>query len=207
VRYKYSDLGRVFNGAGWRRPLASFCNTLRVDFLEGCQGRGATPPRGEKRMPMLQKLLSYLDENKVQYQRHSHPTAYTAKEVASVEHVPAHEIAKAVVFFSEKGYGMAVLPGDGMLDLHGLQAVLGVNRLRLATEGELADLFPDCELGAMGPFGNLCGLPVYVDESLASQEHIAFNAGTHRDVIHIRFDDFKRLANPAMVPMIRRAAA
>lgn len=175
-----------------------------MDFLEGCEGRGATPPRGEKRMPMLQKILLYLDENKVQYQRHSHPTAYTAKEVASVEHVPAHRIAKAVVFFSEKGYAMAVLPGDCLLDLHGLQAVLGVSRLRLATESELADLFPDCELGAMGPFGNLCGVPVYVDESLAAEETIAFNAGTHRDVIHIRFDDFKRLVNPAMASLVRR---
>ncbi len=158
-------------------------------------------------MPMLQKLLSYLDDNKVHYTRHSHPTAYTAREVASVEHVPAHKIAKTVIFFSENGYGMAVLPGDAMLDLHGLQATLGVSRLRLATESELADLFPECELGAMGPFGNLCDIPVYVDSSLAAEETIAFNAGTHRDVIHMRFEDFQRLAKPAILQVARHVAA
>ncbi len=156
-------------------------------------------------MPMLDKLLVFLDENQVKYTRHSHPTAYTAREVASVEHVPAHKIAKTVVFLSENGYGMAVLPGDAMVDLQGLRTSLGVSRLRLATESELGELFPECELGAMGPFGNLCGLPVCVDSSLASEETIAFNAGTHRDVIHMRFDDFRRLAQPTMVALSKHA--
>jgi Ala-tRNA(Pro) deacylase len=158
-------------------------------------------------MPMLDKLLALLDENQVKYTRHSHPTAYTAREVASVEHVPAHKIAKTVVFSSENGYGMAVVPGDHMLDLQSLKELLGVSRLRLATEGELGELFPDCELGAMGPFGNLCGVPVYADASLAQEETIAFNAGTHRDVIHMQFDDYQRLAKPKMVALSRRAAA
>jgi Ala-tRNA(Pro) deacylase len=158
-------------------------------------------------MPMLDKLLALLDEGQVKYTRHSHPTAYTAREVASVEHVPAHKIAKAVVFLSEKGYGMAVLPGDHMLDLQGLGGLLGVSRLRLATESEVGELFPDCELGAMGPFGSLCGIPVYADTGLANQETIAFNAGTHRDVIHMRFDDYQRLAKPRMVALSRQAAA
>ncbi len=157
-------------------------------------------------MPMLNKLLAYLEENKVEYARHSHPTAYTAREVASVEHVPAHKIAKTVVVLSENGFAMAVLPGDSLLDLEGIRALLGVSRLRLATEGELGELFPDCELGAMGPFGNLCGLPVYVDAELAREESIAFNAGTHRDVIHMRFADFQRLVNPKMLSLSRHAA-
>ncbi len=157
-------------------------------------------------MSMLQKLLAFLDDNQVKYTHHSHPTAYTAREVASVEHVPAHKIAKTVVFFSENGYGMAVLPGDSMLDLHGLQALLRVSRLRLATESELNDLFPDCELGAMAPFGNLSGLPVFVDSSLADEETIAFNAGTHRDVLHMRFEDYQRLVQPSIVTASRHAA-
>ncbi len=156
-------------------------------------------------MPMLEKLLAFLEENQVKYTRHSHPTAYTAREVASVEHVPAHKIAKTVVFLGENGYGMAVLPGDGMLELQGLRALLGVSRLRLATESELGELFPDCELGAMGPFGNLCGLPVFLDSSLASEETIAFNAGTHRDVIHMRLDDYQRLVKPQVVELSRHA--
>jgi len=158
-------------------------------------------------MPMLDKLLALLDENQVKYTRHSHPTAYTAREVASVEHVPAHKVAKTIVFLSENGSGMAVVPGDHMLDLQGLRGLLGVSRLRLATEGEIGELFPDCELGAMGPFGNLCGMPVYADASLAKEETIAFNAGTHRDVIHMRFDDYQRLAKPQMVALSRHAAA
>jgi Ala-tRNA(Pro) deacylase len=156
-------------------------------------------------MPMLQKLLAFLDDNQVNYTHHSHPTAYTAREVASVEHVPAHKIAKTVVFLSENGYGMAVLPGDSMLDVHGLRTLLRVSRLRLATESELNGLFPDCELGAMAPFGNLCGLPVFVDSGLASEETIAFNAGTHRDVLHMRFEDYQRLVQPSIVVAARHA--
>ena len=158
-------------------------------------------------MPMLQKLLAFLDENRVEYTHHSHPTAYTAREVASVEHVSAHKIAKTVVFFSENGYGMAVLPGDSMVDLQSLRTLLGVSRLRLATESELNDLFPDCELGAMPPFGVLCDMPVFVDGSLTSEEVIAFNAGTHRDVVHMRFQDFERLVKPKIVTLGRHATA
>lgn len=156
---------------------------------------------------MLQRLLQYLDENQVEYTHHTHPTAYTAREVASVEHVPAHRIAKVVVYFTENGYGMAVLPGDSMLDLQSLRTALGVSRLRLATESELADLFPDCELGAMPPFGNLFDLPVFVDGSLTTEETIAFNAGTHRDVVHMKYRDFERLVRPKVMNLSRHAAA
>ncbi len=158
-------------------------------------------------MPMLDKLLQYLEQNQAPYERHNHPTAYTAREVASVEHVPAREVAKTVVFLSEKGYGMAVVGGDGMVDLAALRALLGVSKLRLATESELGELFPDCELGAMAPFGNLFGLPVFVDAALAGEEMIAFNAGTHRDVVHMRFADFQRLVNPSIVNLSRHAGA
>jgi Ala-tRNA(Pro) deacylase len=156
-------------------------------------------------MPMLQKLLAFLDENKVEYTLHAHPTAYTAREVASVEHVSAHKVAKTVVFFSENGYGMAVLPGDSMVDLQSLRTLLGVSRLRLATESELNDLFPECELGAMPPFGNISDMPVFVDSSLAGEEMIAFNAGTHRDVVYIKFRDWERLAKPKVVALSRHA--
>lgn len=158
-------------------------------------------------MPMLQKLLAYLDENKVQYTHHAHPTAYTAREVASVEHIPAKRVAKTVVFFSENGYGMAVLPGDSMVDLQALRVSLGVSRLRLATETELGDLFPDCELGAMAPLGNLRDLPVFVDGRLLSEDTITFNAGTHRDAIQMKIADFERLVRPAVMPLSRHVAA
>ncbi len=85
--------------------------------------------------------------------------------------------------------------------------MLGFSHARLATEKELADLFPDCALGAMPPFGNLYGMPVYLDSSLLAGRHIAFNAGAHRDVVHMRLDDFRRLVNPEVVTLSREAMA
>lgn len=158
-------------------------------------------------MPILTKLREFLDRNQVDYTHTVHPLAYTAREVASAEHVPAREMAKAVIVLSEQGYGMTVLPADSVVDLEQLRQDLGLARLRLATEAELGELFPACELGAMPPFGNLFGLPVYADSRLSGEDTITFNAGTHRDVIHMHFRDFERLVNPAIVPFARRAGA
>lgn len=158
-------------------------------------------------MPVLSKLREFLDSQQVQYTHTVHPLAYTAREVATAEHIPAREVAKTVVFLSEQGYGMAVLPADSVVDLEQLRLDLGVSRLRLATEAELGELFPNCELGAMPPFGNLFDMPVYVDSRLAAEELIAFNAGTHRDMIHMHYADFERLVNPLVVVFSRRAGA
>lgn len=157
-------------------------------------------------MPILTKLREFLDQNGVTYTHTVHPLAYTAREVAAVEHAPAREMAKAVIFVSEHGYGMAALTADSVVDLEQLRLDLGLSRLRLATEAELNELFPACELGAMPPFGNLFGLPVYVDGRLAGEDMILFNAGTHRDVIHMHFKDFQRLVNPSVVAFARRVA-
>jgi len=158
-------------------------------------------------MPILTKLREFLEQNQVAYTHTVHPLAYTAREVAAAEHVPAREVAKTVIFLGEHGYGMAVLPGDSVVDIEQLRLDLGLARLRLATEAELADLFPPCELGAMPPFGNLFNLPVYVDSRLAGEDKITFNAGTHRDVIHMHFADFERLVCPSVVAFSRRAGA
>jgi len=158
-------------------------------------------------MAMLKKLEEFLNASGVEYRHTQHPTAYTAREVAAAEHIPAHEVAKTVVFLSENGFGMAVLCGDCVVDLEQLRKDLGLTRLRLATETELGDLFPDCELGAMPPLGNLFGLPVYVDTQLAAEEIIAFNAGTHRDVVYMRYRDFQQLVKPEIVPFARRVSA
>ncbi|MGD0015096.1 MAG: YbaK/EbsC family protein [Bryobacteraceae bacterium] len=158
-------------------------------------------------MPVLAKLKEFLDRNNVEYTHTLHPLAYTAREVASAEHVPPREVAKTVVLLSEQGYGMAVLPADSIADLEQLRLGLGLARLRLATEAELAELFPTCELGAMPPFGNLFGLPVYVDGRTAGEDRITFNAGTHRDVVHMHYRDFARLANPTVISFAKRAGA
>ncbi|MCW5981791.1 MAG: YbaK/EbsC family protein [Bryobacteraceae bacterium] len=158
-------------------------------------------------MAILQKLQEALDRNGVNYTHHEHPIAYTAKEVANLEHLPQHRFAKAVVFAGDEGFAMAALPADFVVDLQELRGALGLKRARLATERELAELFPDCELGAMPPIGALYKMDTYVESSLTGEEWIAFNAGTHRDVVHMRLDDFKSLANPVVVHFARLTAA
>jgi Ala-tRNA(Pro) deacylase len=158
-------------------------------------------------MALLERLLDFLAQSQVAYTHHAHPTAFTAREVASLEHLPPHNFAKTVVFHGDKEYAMAVVPADRKLDLQELRALLGLNHVRLATEAELASLFSDCELGAMPPFGNLCNLRVYVDARLASEETIGFNAGTHRDVVLMKFADYERIVGPSIVHMARGAAA
>jgi Ala-tRNA(Pro) deacylase len=156
---------------------------------------------------MLPGLRTLLEQQQVGYTNHVHPTAYTAREVAQAEHVPMREVAKVVVYFGDNGYAMAVLPADFVVDLSELKAALDLSRVRLATEKELAELFPDCELGAMPPFGSLFGMPVFVDSSLARQDIIAFNAGTHRDVVHMNYRDYERIAQPRVVHFARWVTA
>jgi Ala-tRNA(Pro) deacylase len=150
-------------------------------------------------MPIVERLQDMLERNQVRFTHTIHPEAYRAVEVARAEHIPPHKVAKTIVFHGDQGYGMAVLPADFLVDLQELRYMLGLSHLRLATEEELAELFPDCELGAMPPFGNLYNMPVYADSSLADEETIAYNAGTHRDVVHMKYADFKELVKPGIV--------
>lgn len=150
-------------------------------------------------MAVVEKLQTYLDLSDTRYTHTVHPRAYTAQEVAQAERLPAHALAKSVVFRTDAGFALAVLPADEHIDLVELKKLIGVQHIRLATEYELSVLFADSEVGAMAPFGNLYGLPVYVDNSLTREEVIAFNAGTHRDVIHMRYADFERLVGPSLV--------
>jgi Ala-tRNA(Pro) deacylase len=111
------------------------------------------------------------------------------------------------VICGDNGFAMLALPASTVVDFQELRAALGLTHVRLATETELGQLFPDCDLGAMPPFGSLYGLPVYVDSSLLRDEQIAFNGGTHRDVIHMRLDDYRRLTEPTVVSASRDAVA
>ncbi len=158
-------------------------------------------------MPFSERVRDFLDRNQVEYTHTVHPLAYTAREVASAEHLPAREVAKTVVIWGDNGYHMIVLPANKVVDFQELRTALGLSHARLATEQELAQLFSDCDLGAMPPFGNLYDMPVYVDGSLALDDRIAFNAGTHRDVIHLRFEDYRRLVEPTILPLAREMAA
>ncbi len=158
-------------------------------------------------MALSEKLRLFLEESRVPYNHTVHPLAYTAREVASAEHVPPQEVAKTVVIWGDNGYAMLVLPASMVVDFQELRTALGLTHVRLATETELGQLFPDCDLGAMPPFGNLYNLPVFVDSALLRDERIAFNAGTHRDVVHMRMEDFKRLVSPTVVSVARETVS
>lgn len=158
-------------------------------------------------MPLLEKLRVFLAENHAEYTHTVHPIAYTAREVALAEHLPAREVAKAVVAHGDSGYHMLVLPASKLVDFQELRIALGLSHARMVPETELNSLFPDCELGAMPPMGNLYGMPVYLDSALASEDLITFNAGTHRDVVHMSTAEFRRLVRPTIVSLAREAAA
>jgi Ala-tRNA(Pro) deacylase len=148
-------------------------------------------------MPLINGWLQYLNRMQIDYSHSIHPAAQTALETAEAEKMPAHEFAKSVVYRGDAGFGIAVVAADQFVDLVKLARLLGLSYLRLANEAELAELFPDCELGAMPPFGDRCDLPVTVDVALAS-DFIAFTLATHRDVVRMSFADFQRLATPTL---------
>jgi Ala-tRNA(Pro) deacylase len=148
-------------------------------------------------MSMSARLKSFLDENHIHYTLMTHSPAYTAQSAAATLHIPGKEVAKTVVVRRGSETALAVLPASCHVNLTRLGKLAG-GETRLASEAEFIDKFPDCELGAMPPFGNLYRLPVYVDEKLAADDEIVFNAGTHRDAIRMRYDDFARLAHPSV---------
>lgn len=147
-------------------------------------------------MAVPDRILAFLRERNADYQHARHPATYTARELAHVDHVPERNVAKTVVFLGDDVFAMAVLPADENVDLEQLRLALGLAEIRLATEEELAKLFPDCEIGAMPPFGPLFGLPVYIDSRLAEQEVIALNGGAHRDELRMTYDELVRLTDP-----------
>ena len=158
-------------------------------------------------MNMLNRCIDYLKQNRIRYAHSIHAPAYTAREVASAERMPAHTLGKTVIYAGDNGYGMLLLPADYVVDFAEVRRLLGLLEIRLATEPELAVIFPDCEVGAMPPFGNLFEMPVLVDEGIAMSEFIAFNAGTHRDVIHMSGADFHALVNPLVASFARKEPA
>jgi Ala-tRNA(Pro) deacylase len=144
-------------------------------------------------MPVV-KLKEFLDQNRVKYVSLRHSTAYTAQEIAASAHVKGRNMAKTVVVKLSGKLALAVLPAKYHVSLEKLEAAAGAGAAELATEEEFVKSFPGCETGAMPPFGNLYGLPVYVDETLSRDEEIAFNAGSHTELIQMAYADFARLA-------------
>jgi len=147
-------------------------------------------------MNILRRLKEYLNDNNVKYVKISHSPAYTAQEIAASIHIPGKELAKTVIVKFLDGYAMAVLPASHKINFNLLKEAMAKKEIRLANEKEFKNIFPDCEVGAMPPFGNFYDLPVYVASALSEDKEIVFNAGTHIDVIKMSYSDFEKLANP-----------
>ena len=145
-----------------------------------------------------ERLREFLDSNEVRYVSIRHSPAFTAQEVAASAHVPGRAMAKTVMVKTGGKLAMAVLPATARVDLRLLEGVIG-QPTQLATEAEFRPLFPDCELGAMPPFGNLYGLDVFLSPELERSDSIAFNAGSHREILQMRLADFVRLVAPKKV--------
>ena len=142
------------------------------------------------------KLIEYLDENKIKYVVISHSPAFTAQEIAASAHIRGKELAKTVVIKIDGKMSIAVLPASYNIQFESLKAMLGAETVRLAYEQEFIDKFPDCEIGAMPPFGNLYNMDVFVAESLADTKEIAFNACSHDQLIKMDYSDFEKLVKP-----------
>lgn len=141
----------------------------------------------------IQRVRELLEKDGTEYTVIPHAAAYTAQEAAAAAHIPGAHWAKTVAFYADGRPALAVLPATRHIDLERLALAAGASRVRLATEKEIADLFPECELGAVPPFGALWGLPVYLDRSLAAHGRVAFHAGSHREAVAVSFPDFERL--------------
>jgi Ala-tRNA(Pro) deacylase len=146
-----------------------------------------------------QKLKDFLDGNKVKYASVTHPPAYTAQEVAAMMHISGKEMAKTVVINVDGEMAMAVLPASFRVGIDTLRDAIGAATVELAGEQDFQDIFFDCDLGAMPPFGNLYGLDVYVAEKLTTNEQIVFNACSHEEAIRMSYHDFARLVSPRVI--------
>ena len=147
----------------------------------------------------VQRLKDFLDEHQVKYVLISHSRAFTTQEIAAATHIPGKELAKSVIVDIDGRTAMAVLPGSQKVDLPLLRDAVGAERVTLVKEAAFRDRFPECDLGAMPPFGNLYGMPVYVADSLTEDEEIAFNAGSHDQLVRMAYRDFERLVEPQVM--------
>ncbi len=144
----------------------------------------------------IRRLRDFLDSHHIRYFVISHSPAYTAQEIAAAAHVSGKELAKTVMVSAGGKMAMVVLPASRQLDFELLRALCGTADVALAEEKEFGGLFPECEIGAMPPFGNLYGMEVYVDDELDEEHDITFNAGAHTELLKMSWSDYRRLVNP-----------
>ena len=149
----------------------------------------------------IQKLKDFLDTNDIRWVSIKHSPAFTAQEIAASAHIPGQEMAKTVMVKIDGDMAMAVLPATKMLSLSLLKEAAGADKVEIATEAEFKDIFPQSEVGAMPPFGNLYDMKTYVAESLAEDEEIAFNAGSHTELIRVSYKDYERSVQPTVTKL------
>lgn len=141
-------------------------------------------------------LKNYLDQNQVPYEVTAHPEAYTSQEIAATLHKTGKRLGKVVMVKAGDQLVMCVLPAHELIDIGRLETILGSKQVRLATEEEFKEIFPDCDVGAMPPFGNLYHVPVYLDERLAQYDKFYFEAGSRTEIVTMSMDDYRRLVSP-----------
>jgi Ala-tRNA(Pro) deacylase len=145
------------------------------------------------------ELKEFLDDNNIKYVTITHSTAYTAQQVAALTHTKGKDFAKTVIVMLDGALAMAVVPATYQVDMSRLKEAASANTVALAGESEFRTRFPGCETGAMSPFGNLFDMAVFVDESLSKDLEIAFNAGSHNELIRLSYEDFERLVKPTVL--------
>ncbi len=146
----------------------------------------------------VKTLTTFLDDNKVKFVTIRHSIAYTAQQIAESAHIPGNEMAKTVMVKLDDRLAMAVLRSTDKVDIDLLRGAAGASKAELATEVQFQGMFPGVELGAMPPFGNLYDMAVYVDQGLTRDQRIAFNAGTHSELVQLDYADFERLVKPTV---------
>lgn len=144
----------------------------------------------------LEEVEKFLHDNEVKYRTVRHSPAYTSHEIAQAAHLPGRRLAKVTMVELNGELAMAVLPASEMVDVQALRDLAGAREARLATEDRFASCFPDCEVGAMPPFGNLWGIPVFVSDGFRPTDEIAFEAGSHSELLEMPYVVFERLVNP-----------
>ena len=147
----------------------------------------------------VKKLKEFLDGHNIKYVCISHSPAYTSQEIAASAHISGKQLAKTVIAKVNGGMAMVVVPAHEHVNFSELKKATGVANADLASESEFKGKFPECEVGAMPPFGNLYDMPVYVSNELTKMGTITFNSGSHSELIQLSYDDFARLVNPKII--------
>lgn len=140
------------------------------------------------------KLYKFLKKHKAYFQIQVHPETFTSCETAESEHIRGRKLLKAVMAKANEKDIMVVIPSNRTVDLLKLSAVLDTPHVRIAEEWEFKDQFPECEPGAMPPFGHIYGIPCYGDESIREEDEVVFNAGNHKETMSISTNDFFRIS-------------